>query len=231
LCFCASTGARAGEWELGGSLGVAQEEKGGTNFSGNWPTVPYTTVQNSFTGAWNQAGLLVGYEALHKGAWGLWLQGQYSEAVSHPGFLHKGETVTGTTTTSETFRGDASYHAQTFGLAVTRRFSFGEVGLGLGLRTHALSADGTRESRNNTTFTYDHYTVSHSYRDTLLTLSFTALQDQGAFRSFQKVSIAGGFGSTAPAVNPGPSDWQMREAYLAQIRPNREFRITLGVRL
>jgi hypothetical protein len=56
-------------------------------------------------------------------------------------------------------------------------------------------------------------------------------QDQGRFRSFQRFSFGTGFGASLPTVNPGPEDWKMREAYLAQILPNKGMTLVLGVRL
>lgn len=231
LFLSVGTGLRAGEWELGASLAVAQEEKGQINSLGNWPTTPYTTVKNNFDGLWYQGGIHVGYEVLRRGVWGYWAQAQYSEGLSHPGLFHKGENISVGTTVSETYRGNATYHSHTLGFAITRTFALGELGLGIGRRSHSLSVDGPLETRTNSTFTYSQFAVSHGYQDNLVVLSFTALQNQGKFRTFQKFSMASGFGSTVPTVNPGPGDWQMREAYLAQIRPSREFRVTLGVRL
>lgn len=230
ICCCLVAGLQAGEWELGASLSIAQEEKGKINALGGFPTVPYTTVQNNFNGLWYQGGLQVGYKVFSQGPWGVWLQAQYSEGLSHPGLFHKGESVTASTTLSEKFSGNATYHSLALGVALTRRFQLGEIGLSLGRRGHALSVEGDRESRTNTSFTYDRFSTSHSYDDVMVGLSFTTMQDQGDYRFFQKLSFASGFGSSIPAVNPGPGDWKMSEAYLAQIRPSREVRITLGFR-
>lgn len=234
LCLwmaCQAQGLRAGAWEIGGSFATGRESKGTIASNGGFPTIPYTIVQNSFRGAWNQGGVQLGYEVFRRGAWGLWLQGQYSESLAHPGIYHSGENIATGSATTEVFNGTTSYKSRSFGLGVTRSFPFGDIGVSIGPRSHDLSAEGNRQNRINTTFTYDQYRVSHAYRDTFASLSFTLVQKQQGFRSFQKISYGRGFGSTVPAVNPGPSDWRMSEAYLAQFRPNQEFRITLGVRL
>jgi hypothetical protein len=231
LPFCLSPGLRAGEWELGAAIAFGRESNGNISANGNFPTMPYTIVQNSLRGAWNQGGLQVGYEVIHRGPWGVWIQAQYSEGLSHPGIYHSGENYATGSTVTEAFNGTATYKSRFFGIGVTRKFSLVEVGLSLGPRSHDLSVEGSRQNNVNGVFTYDHYTVSHAYRDTFLVLGFAASQPHDGFKSLQKISYGIGFGSTVPAVNPGPSDWRMSEAYLAQFRPNQEVRITLGVRL
>ena len=231
LALCFAPSVHAGEWELGGSFAFGQESKGAVAANGNFPTVPYTIVQNTFTGAWNLGGLEVGYKVFRSGDWGAWLQVRYSEGVSHPGVYHSGENYTVGSAVTEVFTGNATYKSNFIGVAVTRHFPFGEFGISVGPRSHDLSVEGSRQNRVNNTFTYDRQTVGHTYRDPFVSLNFTATQNQGGFRSFQKISYGTGFGSSVPSVNPGPNDWRMSEAYLAQFRPNQEVRITLGVRL
>lgn len=233
LLFATSLGMslQAGNWELGGTFGVSQESEGTISAIGSYPTMPYTIVNNKFTGLWWQGGLSAGYEVLHRGSWGLWVQGHYAEGLSHPALYHSGENVSVGSTISETFNGSASYKSTTFGIAITRTFLVGEFGLGIGSRSHDLSVEGPRQNRVNGIFTYDHYTASYSARDVLVSLSFTMTQDQGRFRSFQRVSFGTGFGASLPTLNPGPEDWKMREAYLARILPNKGMTLVLGVRL
>jgi hypothetical protein len=228
---CVGISAQAGEWELGGSFAIGQESKGTISSNGNFPVMPYTVVTSRFTGLWYQGGVHVGYQVARRGLWGLWLQGQYSEGLSHPSLYHSGENYAVGSTLRETYNGSADYKSTLLGVTVTRQLPVGEVGLSLGSRSHDMSITGRRQTQVNGTFTYDQYSVSHNYRDMLVAVSYTLTQDQGGFRSFQKISLGTGFGSSIPAVNPGPNDWRMSEAYLAQVRPSRDVRITLGVRL
>ncbi len=223
--------AQAGEWELGGSFAIGPESKASILDKGAYPTLPYTMVESKFDGPWTQGGISVGYEVIHRGNWGLWLQGQYSEGLVHPAFRHMGETHATGSLIAEEINGTAGYKSVLFGIGVTRRFRLGELGLNVGSRSHELTMEGQRQNKVNGVFTFDHYATSHSSRDMLVSLHFTLVQDQGRFKSFQKFAMGTGFGSALPAVNPGPNDWQMRSAYLARARPNQEFRITLGVRL
>lgn len=227
-----STGLRAGEWEIGGAIAFGQEAKGNLAANGNFPTVPYTIVQNSHSGAWNMGSVQVGYEALQLGAWGFWLRADYSGSLAQPKIYHSGENFgTGGSSSTEVFNGTASHTSRSFGLGLTRKFSFGEIGVSIGPRSHEMSTEGNRQNRNNGVFTYDSYSVHHTYKDTFATLSFALSQKQNGFSSFQKLTYGTGFGSSVPTVNPGPADWRMSEAYLAQFRPNQEFQITLGIRL
>jgi hypothetical protein len=228
---CAGISAQAGEWELGASVAVGPKSNSSISSNGNFPTMPYTIVTSRFSGSWNQGGVHVGYQVAHRGPWGLWLQVQYSEGLSHPSLYHSGENYAVGSTLRETFNGSADYKSMLLGLTVTRQLSAGEIGLSVGSRSHDMTISGRRQTQVDGTFTYDQYSVSHSYRDVLVALSFTVTQDQGSFRSFQKISLGTGFGSSIPTVNPGPSDWRMSEAYLAQVRPSRDIRLTLGVRL
>lgn len=233
LLCCVGLHAGSGRWELGVAFASGQESEGTIIDRGTSPTAPYTVVENKFNGPWIQGGLAVGYEVVRLGKWGLWIQSQYSEGLVHPAFRHMGENYASSLTlvSSEEINGTASYSSMMFGLGVTRSFSFGEFGLHLGSRSHDLSMEGRRQSKNSGVITFDNYSVSHSSRDMLASLSFTLEQDQGAFKSFQKFSVGTGFGSTLPVVNPGPNDWKMRDAYLTRARPNQEFRFVLGVRL
>ena len=231
LPFCLGTSAKAGTWEFGGAIAFGQETKGNIGANGTFPTLPYTSVQNSFKGLWYQGGLQVGYEVFRRGNWGAWIQTQYSEGLSHPGLYHSGENYATGSTITEVFNGSATYKSHMFGIGLTRKVSFGEFGITVGPRSHNLSVVGPRQRQVNGTFTYDQYEVRHAYQDTFVSIGFTSLQDHPGFRSFQRFSYGTGFGSTLPSVNPGATDWQMREAYLAQFRPNQEIRITLGVRL
>jgi hypothetical protein len=91
LPFFLALHLQAGEWEIGGAVAFGQESKGNISANGNYPTMPYTIVQNSFSGSWNQGGVELGYEVLHRGSWGVWVQAQYSEGLAHPGIYHSGE--------------------------------------------------------------------------------------------------------------------------------------------
>lgn len=231
LPFCLSVGLQAGEWEFGLLYADAQTEKGSLTSNGTFPMLPYAIVQNGISGTWSQGGVQVGYRLLQKGDWGLWIHGQYNEGLAHPAITHSGEYHTSVSTEAETFNGTGSIRSSRLSLGLARRFSFGEFGLSLGPRNSSLSVDGNTLNQTNGVFSSSHYSASHAYKDTFVAVSFTATQDQGTFRSFQKIAFGTGFGSTVPTVDPGPSDWKMREAYLAQFRPNREFWFTLGVRL
>lgn len=233
LLCCVGLHAGEGRWEFGATFGSGQESVGTIIDHGTSPTAPYTVVENKFNGPWIQGGLAVGYEVVRLGKWGLWLQSHYSPGLVHPAFRHTGENYASSLNlvSAEEINGTASYTSLMFGLGLTRVFSFGEIGLQVGSRSHDLSMDGKRQTKNNGVITFDSYSVSHSSRDMVASLSFTLVQDQEGFKSFQKFSVGTGFGSTLPVVNPGPNDWKMRDAYLARARPNQEFRFVLGVRL
>jgi hypothetical protein len=231
LPFCMALSLHAGEWELGAFFADGQKAKGSITSNGNFGTVPYTSVQNTLNGPWTQGGVQVGYELFHRGNWGVWVQASYSSGLAQPEVNHTGANYAVGSTQTENFLGTATYKSHVLGLGLTRKVSFGEFGLVAGPRSHSLSAEGNLLSQVNGVFTNSHYAVSHAYQDTFVSMSFTAIQDRGGFRSFQKIAYGTGFGSSVPAVNPGPGDWKMSEAYLAQGRPNQEVRITLGVRL
>lgn len=229
--LCLGLQAGNGAWELGGSLAVGKEEKSNINNNGNFPTMPYTMVVNQLSGSWYQGGVQVGYRIFTAGPWAFWAQGQYSAGLSHPSLFHSGENYDLTSATTESFTGSADYKSILGGVALTRKLTVGEIGLGLGYRSHDLSVSGRRQTRVNGTFTYDEYSVDHRYNDLLLAFSYTLTQDQGGYESFQKIVIGLPLGSSVPEVQPGPNDWKMSEAYLAQIRPGWDVRFTLGVRL
>lgn len=229
--LCLGLNLQAGEWELGGSLAIGQESGSNISSNGNYPTLPYTAVTSRFSGLWYQGGVHVGYRAFQVGTWGCWVQAQYSEGLSHPSLYHSGENYATGSTIKEAYNGSADFKSVLLGLVVTRQLPVGEIGLSVGSRSNDMSITGRRQTQVNGAFVLDQYGVDHSYRDMLLALSYTLTQDQGTFRSFQKISLGTSFGSTVPAVNPGPGDWRMSEAYFAQVRPTRDVRLTLGVRL
>lgn len=229
--ICLAARLQAGEWEIGGAIAVHYGSYGSINSNEQYPTSPYTIVSSSQKGAWTQGGLDLGYEAFRAGQWGVRLQAQYTQSLVHPEIHHSGENVAAGSTLSEVFNGTASYKALALSLGVARTFSFGELGVSAGPRSNDLSVEGRVQNRSNSNFTFANYSVSHTYRDTYVTVNFAMTQQQQGFRSFQKVSLGFGLGSSTPAVNPGPSDWRMSEAYLAQFRPKSEIRILLGVRL
>ena len=229
--LCLGLNLQAGEWELGGSLAIGQESGSNISSNGNYPTLPYTIVTNKFSGLWYQGGLHVGYRVLQVGKWGGWVQAQYSAGLSNPTLYHSGENYAGVTSLKETYNGSADYKSVLLGVTVTRQLPVGEIGLSLSSRSHDMTLTGRRQTQVNGVFTSDQYSVGHDYRDMLAAFSYTLTQDQGRFRSFQKISLGTSFGSTVPSVNPGPSDWRMSEAYFAQVRPTRDVRLTLGVRL
>jgi len=236
LCLISlSTGTivHAGEWEIGGSITLGQESKPSITNNGSAPTRPYTIVTNRFSGPWTQGGLHLGYEVVHRGSWGVWLQAHYAKGLVQPNLSHSGVNQLENTLTSEDFHGTASYQSLFFGVGLTRQVSLGEFGFSLGSRAHDLRAEGTTISRDpqSPLPIVAPYSIGHKAKDIFISMSFTAIQDQEGFKSFQKIAVGTGFGASIPAVNPGPSDWKMREAYLAQIRPNHEIRITLGVRI
>lgn len=223
--------AQANDVEISGSIGMGFMSKGSLTYKGNFPISPFTTVDNNLNGTWRTGSLNLGYEALRRGKWSIWVHGQYSRSLAQPTLHHDGENVVGPSVVKETFDGPATYDATFFGLGVSYRVPIGEIGLIAGPRAQKLSVSGKRQTRVNGTFTYDTASYSDSSKDTFLLAHITFQQDQGGFRSFERFSYGVGFGGSIPSVNPGPTDWKMSSAYLAQFRPNAEFRITFGLRL
>jgi hypothetical protein len=226
-----SAPSNANDLELSASIGMGFMPKGTLTYKGNFPVSPYTTVDNNLNGTWRTGSLNLGYEALRRGQWSFWVHGQFSRSLAQPALHHDGENVNIPSVTKETFDGPATYDATFFGLGVSYRIPIGEIGLIAGPRAQKLSVSGKRQTRVNGTFTYDTVSFSDSSKDTFLLAHITFQQDQGSFRSFERFSYGMGFGESIPSVNPGPTDWKMSSAYLAQFRPNGEFRITLGFRL
>lgn len=223
--------ANANDVEISGSIGMGFMPKGSLTYTGNYPTSPYTTVDNNLNGTWRTGSLSLGYEALRRGNWSLWIHGQYVRSLAQPTVHHNGENVAGTSVTKETFDGPATYDAKFFGLGVSYRVPIGEIGLIAGPRTQNLSVSGSRQTRVNGLFTFDSPSFNDTTSNTFLLAHITFQQDQGGFRSFERFSYGVGFGGSMPSINPGPTDWKMSSAYLAQFRPNAEFRITFGFRL
>lgn len=223
----------AGPWELGLVLASGQEIKSNVLTNNAAQTGPYTLVDNKFEGPWTQGGLSVRHALFQRSTWGFWLHGQYSLGLVHPRFRHVGENYSSPTTfvSGEEINGTASYRSTLFGVGLSKGFSFGEISLQVGSRSHHLEMSGRRETKVGYTFAFDDYSVSHDSRDTLVSIGLTLIQPQQGFQSFQTFSIGTGFGGDIPPVDPGPTDWKMREAYLARARPNTEFRFCLGVRL
>lgn len=223
--------ASANDVEISGSIGMGFMTKGSSSYKGNYPTSPYTTVENQLNGTWRTGSLNLGYEAFRRGNWSFWVHGQYSRSLAQPTLHHDGENVAGPSVMKETFNGPATYDTKLLGLGVSYRVPIGEVGLVVGPRAKNLSVSGNRQTRVNGVFTNDTASYSDTSKDIFLLAHITFQQDQGGFRSFERFSYGVGFGESTPSVTPGPTDWKMSSAYLAQFRPNAEFRITLGFRL
>ncbi len=221
----------AGDWELGGMFTSARELKASISTNGDYPAVPSAIVETGFTGAWLLGHVHAGYRAFHRQAWSVWIQAQVGQGLSHPELHHKGQVFTAGGSTAETFNGTATYTTAFAGLTVSKAYEIGEFSLGAGVRKHDLSVEGRRQTGAAGVFVYDTFRTSHSDQDLYVHLSFTALQDQGTYQSFQRITFGSGVNSNGPAVHPGPTDWRMSEGYLARTRPNSGVSLTLGVRL
>ncbi|MBI3130752.1 MAG: hypothetical protein HYZ13_05295 [Acidobacteria bacterium] len=126
--------AQANDVEVSGSIGMGFMTKGSLTYKGKFPTSPYTTVDNNLNGTWRIGSLNLGYEALRRGKWSIWVHGQYSRSLAQPTLHHDGENVASPSVVKETFDGPATYDATFFGLGVSYRVPIGEVGLIAGPR-------------------------------------------------------------------------------------------------